>query len=319
LLTEEKGAGRAPGSTYWLIAKNENGRVEVLTIGVGKGEQALPVFGHEEEAEMFLCLGGADDGWRVRESTAGELVSVLYGPCTNVGRVALAPLPEMLDEKTAGLMSLDRERLLSLVFGRGRPSRRHGSTREASLLKRDRALHKTKDKTNWEVRMRDGERKKHGGGARQVDGRDTTARPKNWLVAVTLLVLREQGACGYALMERMGVFGLGEINPGNLYRTLRQMDKEGLCKSEWETFEGGPACRMYSTTDAGSSYLDSWAESLGRCERMVDAFFSIYPEGPAADGNGGRDGDEGEEDGDGQIRLAPANLLPKRQKPREGP
>ena len=73
----EKGTGRAPGSTYWFIAKNENGRVEVLTVDLGEGEQALPVFGYEEEAEMFLCLGGAGDGWRARESTPRELVSVL--------------------------------------------------------------------------------------------------------------------------------------------------------------------------------------------------------------------------------------------------
>ena len=31
----EKGAGRPPGSTYWLIAKNENGHMEVLTVDRG--------------------------------------------------------------------------------------------------------------------------------------------------------------------------------------------------------------------------------------------------------------------------------------------
>jgi len=96
----------------------------MLTLDRG-AQQALPVFGHEEEAEMFLCLGDAEDGWRVRESTAGELVSLLYGPCTHVERVALDPLPKMLDQSLVGLVSLDRKRWLSLVLGRGRPSRRH--------------------------------------------------------------------------------------------------------------------------------------------------------------------------------------------------
>ena len=166
--------------------------------------------------------------------------------------------------------------------------------------------------------MSNGERKKRGGGHRPVDARDTSARPRNWPVAVTLLLLQQQGAYGYALMERMGAFGSGEINPGTLYRTLRQMEKKGLCESEWETSEAGPARRVYSITDAGSSYLDSWAESLGRWERMMDVFFSIYREGPAGDGNGGKDGDEGK-DGDRRIQLAPTNLFPKRQEPREGP
>jgi len=113
--------GRAPGSAYWLITKNENCRLEVLTTNVAEGEQALPVFGHEEEAEMFLSLGGAGDGWRVRKSTAGELVSVLCGPCARVGCVALDPVPVMLEEKTMGLVSLSRERFMDLVLSRTRP------------------------------------------------------------------------------------------------------------------------------------------------------------------------------------------------------
>ena len=60
------------------------------------GEQALPVFSGEGEAEMFVWLGGAfEDGWRVRETSAGELVSILYGPCAGVGSVALDPSPGM--------------------------------------------------------------------------------------------------------------------------------------------------------------------------------------------------------------------------------
>ena len=145
-----------------------------------------------------------------------------------------------------------------------------------------------------------------------MDARDTRAQPRNWLVAVTLLVLREQKAYGYALIEQMGAYGLGKTNPGTLYRTLRQIEKEGLCESEWETSEGGSACRVYSITGAGSSFLDSWVESLGRCEWMMNAFFSIYCRGTAVDGDGGKDGHEGKY-GDGRIRLAPSNLLRKGQ------
>jgi hypothetical protein len=40
------------------------------------GKQTLPVF--SGEAEMFVWLGGVfEDGWRIRETTAGELVSIL--------------------------------------------------------------------------------------------------------------------------------------------------------------------------------------------------------------------------------------------------
>src|SRR5215207_10724600 len=51
-----RAAGRAPGSTYWLIARNENSRLEVLATGLADTEEAMPVFSHEEEAELFLGL-----------------------------------------------------------------------------------------------------------------------------------------------------------------------------------------------------------------------------------------------------------------------
>jgi hypothetical protein len=109
---------RQPGSTYWLIAKNQRDRVEVLTIECG-GERALPVFSFEEEAELFPGFGGVGYGWWVRESGAGEIVSVLYGPCAGVRSVALDPLPEMVAEEAVGLVSLSRKRFVEHLVNRG--------------------------------------------------------------------------------------------------------------------------------------------------------------------------------------------------------
>ena len=115
--------GRQPGSPYWLIARNENGWLEVLATGPLAGaKEALPVFSHREEAEMFLRLWEVGfDGWQARESTPGELISVLYGPCASVERVALDPLPEMVAQRTVGLVSLSRERFVDLVLSRKLP------------------------------------------------------------------------------------------------------------------------------------------------------------------------------------------------------
>ena len=75
----------------------------------------MPVFSGEDEAEMFVWLGDAfEDGWQVRETSAGELVSILYGLCAGVGRVALDPSPEMSPE-TFRLVSLSRERFVSWI------------------------------------------------------------------------------------------------------------------------------------------------------------------------------------------------------------
>jgi hypothetical protein len=108
--------GRAQGLAYWLIVKNEHGRIEVLTLD---GKKTLAVFSSENEAEMFLRLEGVADGWQVSESRGGELVSMLYGLCAGVKDVALDPLPEMVaDDRTVGLVSLDRKRFIRRLLAR---------------------------------------------------------------------------------------------------------------------------------------------------------------------------------------------------------
>jgi hypothetical protein len=89
------------------------------------GKEMLPVFSREEEAEMFLrLLRKVGEDWRVRESRAGELVSVLYGSsCADVKEVALDPLPEMMAERTIGLVSLLRERFIQVITARRRRGR----------------------------------------------------------------------------------------------------------------------------------------------------------------------------------------------------
>jgi hypothetical protein len=115
----EKGPGRRQVLSYWLIAKNENRRIEVFTALLAGGEEALPIFSYEQEAELFLGFQAAGSGWRVRESTAGELVSVLCGPCASAMEVCLDPLPEMVAEGTLGLVNLSRKRFVNLVLPRG--------------------------------------------------------------------------------------------------------------------------------------------------------------------------------------------------------
>jgi PadR family transcriptional regulator PadR len=124
------------------------------------------------------------------------------------------------------------------------------------------------------------ERSKPGGSespSARVAKKNGAAHPRNWLVPTTLLTLREANSYGYKLIEGMARFGFEAMNPGTMYRTLRHMEKEGLCESEWETTnEGGPARRMYSITDVGEAYLEFWAKALEQYRRNLDAFFRIY-------------------------------------------
>jgi hypothetical protein len=95
---------------YWLIEKIEDGPPEVLTVDLRGGRQALSIFSHREEAEMFLWLGRLTDGWRARKSEGGEIARALSAPRGGIGFVVLDPLPQMLAEHTVELVSLTRER-----------------------------------------------------------------------------------------------------------------------------------------------------------------------------------------------------------------
>jgi PadR family transcriptional regulator, regulatory protein PadR len=128
------------------------------------------------------------------------------------------------------------------------------------------------------------EEDKNGEECRSAEARRMVmnVRPRNWSVPVILLSLRECGSYGYELMERTAALGFGTMNPGTLYRTLRHMERDGLCESEWDTTNGGgPARRVYSITDAGKLYLEFWAKSLEKCRQQVDAFFRLYTGGRA--------------------------------------
>jgi hypothetical protein len=104
-------------SKYWVIAKDGFGQPDLLTVDLDGAGQALPVFSFEEEAEMFLWLQTTEDGREeVRENTPGQLVSILYGPCADVGRVILDPLPEMGARMQNSLLGMDRNDFVESVM-----------------------------------------------------------------------------------------------------------------------------------------------------------------------------------------------------------
>jgi PadR family transcriptional regulator PadR len=105
----------------------------------------------------------------------------------------------------------------------------------------------------------------------------SNALPKNWLIPVLLLFLREWGSYGYDLWKnQLSAFGFATMNPGSLYRVLRQMEKDGMINSNWDTSKGGPARRVYAITDVGEAYLKLWADSLQQYQKIMDAFFRLY-------------------------------------------
>lgn len=100
--------------------------------------------------------------------------------------------------------------------------------------------------------------------------------PKNFLIPILLLHLREWNSHGYELMEKLTKFGINSLDHGNFYRLLRQLEKDSLVTSVWDTTSGGPAKRIYSITESGEQYLDMWANSLSEYQKMLNQFFNLY-------------------------------------------
>ena len=101
-------------------------------------------------------------------------------------------------------------------------------------------------------------------------------QPKNFARPCLLLLLTEAPAHGYELIERMRPFGFDIADPATVYKSLRQMEREGLVTSGWEFSEHGPARRVYALTEDGHDLLDAWARTLARSRTILDHFRTRY-------------------------------------------
>lgn len=100
--------------------------------------------------------------------------------------------------------------------------------------------------------------------------------PKSFLVPFILLLLHRVPVHGYELIQKLTSLGFQALDPGNIYRMLRQLEKDNYIRSEWDTSSGGPAKRLYSLTEIGEAYLQTYAGELERYQSMLNQFFSMY-------------------------------------------
>jgi poly-beta-hydroxybutyrate-responsive repressor len=111
--------------------------------------------------------------------------------------------------------------------------------------------------------------------------------PRDFLAPFVLLAVSMQRAHGYVIEDYLRALGLFGITMSTLYRTLRQMEKDGYLESTWEPGPTGPARRVYSITDAGHDWLDSSAALLDAYRQTIDRFLDLYGAGAGANRPGG--------------------------------
>jgi poly-beta-hydroxybutyrate-responsive repressor len=108
------------------------------------------------------------------------------------------------------------------------------------------------------------------------------ARVERFSEPALLLLLRERPAHGYELIESLTELTPGRrVDMGNLYRTLRALEADGLVTSEWDAEAPGPAKRRYELTAPGGRLLDEWAGALSVARDRIDVFLRRYEKGQA--------------------------------------
>jgi PadR family transcriptional regulator, regulatory protein PadR len=106
--------------------------------------------------------------------------------------------------------------------------------------------------------------------------------PRDILPPFVLLAVSLQRAHGYAIEDYLRGFGLFGITMSTLYRTLRQMEKDGFLESAWEPGPTGPARRVYTITGPGDAWLATSAAMLDTYRTTINTFFGLYDAGPGA-------------------------------------
>jgi hypothetical protein len=94
---------------FWMVLEG-SARGLPLMVFLSDGTEAMALFSGEEEARMFchFCEEGASTN--IRQTTTGEVISLLYCPWCAAKHVALDPFPEILlgSRLLLGLLTLSR-------------------------------------------------------------------------------------------------------------------------------------------------------------------------------------------------------------------
>jgi PadR family transcriptional regulator PadR len=92
-----------------------------------------------------------------------------------------------------------------------------------------------------------------------------------------LYLIKQKPAYGYEMIERIGDLPFPGPPPDSaaVYRLLRDLEKRGLVKSQWQTGEAGPSKRIYHITHQGEERLEVWVAALKERVRILNRFISL--------------------------------------------
>jgi len=91
---------------------------------------------------------------------------------------------------------------------------------------------------------------------------------------LSILQRSDEPIHGYLIVQELAdspMFGGQKPDAAGLYRTLKQMEADGLVTSAWDTSAQGPAKRRFSITNKGGAALLRWVDTLACYTLAIDS------------------------------------------------
>ncbi len=100
---------------------------------------------------------------------------------------------------------------------------------------------------------------------------------KRFIEPRLLYLIKKSPSYGYQLIEDIGKLPFPGPAPDSaaIYRMLRELEKDGLVRSEWEHGEAGPAKRVYALTPRGEARLEVWVAAFKERADLLKKFISL--------------------------------------------
>jgi DNA-binding PadR family transcriptional regulator len=99
------------------------------------------------------------------------------------------------------------------------------------------------------------------------------SRRGRWVEPFVLLLVAQGPTYGYKLIGDLNELGVAPegVDVSMVYRTLRNMDAEGLVTTEWGPETDQPR-REYRLTDEGACALADWMDVMSERKRLIEHF-----------------------------------------------
>ncbi|OFW59398.1 MAG: hypothetical protein A2W01_08810 [Candidatus Solincola sediminis] len=104
---------------------------------------------------------------------------------------------------------------------------------------------------------------------------------KRFIEPRLLFLIKRKPCCGYEMNEQMVELPFPGLPPDSaaVYRMLRELERQGLVRSEWQPGEAGPSKRIYHITGPGEARLEAWVIALKERVRTLNRFITMCERG----------------------------------------